>query len=341
MKMEFGVGLGRNERMSEVPELSRIAEESGFSHATFVDQPYLSPDPMVCMAVAALNTRRIRIGQGVTDPETTNPMVLGNAAATMYEMTGGRYFLGIGAGGLFGKVMKPVGARRLREAIEFIRAFTAGKEVEWNGEKIRHETSRRQVPVYIAGAGRRSLELAGRIGDGAIIMGGPPEFVKLKVDTIRQAAEKAGRDPDAIEIICRTWIYPCESKEKARKEVSGCLTQHCGLPSLDLEDADPEVRRLLRALEDREPGILAEIRKARDLWEPKYHEHPEGPHALVTTQRMIDLVHLTGSEEDIVEGLSKLYEVGVRTVAPGSYTIIDKKGLLREIGSKIMPHFRN
>ena len=123
--------------------------------------------------------------------------------------------------------------------------------------------------------------------------------------------------------------------------MSGCLTQHCGLPSLNLEDPDPETRRLLRNLEDREPGILAEIRKARELWQPKYHEHSDGPHALVTTQRMIDLVHLTGSEEDIVEGLSKLYEAGVRTVAPGTYTIIDKTGLLREIGSKIMPHFRN
>ena len=83
MKIEFGVGLGRNERMSEIAELSRVAEESGFSHATFVDQPYMSPDPMVCMAVAAVNTKRIRIGQGVTDPETTNALVLGNAAATM------------------------------------------------------------------------------------------------------------------------------------------------------------------------------------------------------------------------------------------------------------------
>ena len=172
MKMEFGVGLGRNERMSEIAELSQVAEENGFSHATFVDQPYMSPDPMVCMAIAAVNTRRIRIGQGVTDPETSNALVLGNAAATLYELTGGRYFLGIGAGGSFGKVMKPVGAKRLREAVGFIRNLTAGKEVEWNGEKIQHETSRRQVPVYIAAAGSRSLELAGQIGDGAFIMGG-------------------------------------------------------------------------------------------------------------------------------------------------------------------------
>ena len=170
--MEFGVGLGRNERMSEVAELSRVAEESGFSHASFVDQPYMSPDPMVCMAVAAVNTKRLRIGQGVTDPETTNALVLGNAAATMYDLTGGRYFVGIGAGGSFGKVMKPVGVGRLRKAIGFIRDFTAGKEVEWNGEKIQHETSTRQVPIYIAAGGRRSTELAGQIGDGAFMMGG-------------------------------------------------------------------------------------------------------------------------------------------------------------------------
>ena len=136
-------------------------------------------------------------------------------------------------------------------------------------------------------------------------------------------------------------MYPTESTEKARKQVSGCLTQHCGLPSLDLDDPDPDIQRLLRNLEDREPGILAEIRKAKELWQPKYHEHSDGPHALVATPRMIDLVHLIGSEERILEGLSKLYEAGVRTVAPGTYTIMDKKGLLREIGNKIMPHFRN
>ena len=35
--MEFGVGLGRNERMSKIADLSRVAEENGFSHASFVD----------------------------------------------------------------------------------------------------------------------------------------------------------------------------------------------------------------------------------------------------------------------------------------------------------------
>lgn len=341
MKIEFGAGLGRNERISEIAELSRVAEESGFSHITFVDQPYMSPDVMICMTIAALSTQRIRIGQGVVDPENYNALVIGNGAVCLDDLTGGRFFVGIGAGGPFGKVMGPVSQDKLRRSVEFIRGFTAGKEVEWNGERIQSEIGRRQVPIYIAAGGPKSCALAGEIGDGAFIMGGPPEFVKRKIDMIHRGAEKAGRDPDKIDIIVRVWIYPAESKEKARKEVSACLTQHCGLPSLNADDKDPEIRQMLQNLEERQPGILAEIQKVRDAWQPVYHEYMDSPHAKLVTQRMIDLVHLTGHVDDILEGLYKLYQVGVRTVAPGTYTIIDKKGLLREIGDKIMPHFRN
>ena len=68
MKIEFGVGMGRNERMDEVGEISRVAEESGFSFITFVDEPFLARDVHIMLAVAALNTRRARIGHGVLVP---------------------------------------------------------------------------------------------------------------------------------------------------------------------------------------------------------------------------------------------------------------------------------
>ena len=56
---------------------------------------------------------------------------------------------------------------------------------------------------------------------------------------------------------------------------------------------------------------------------------------------MIDLIHLTGTPEDICEGIYKLHKVGVKTIATANYTINDKKGMLKEIGSKIIPYFRN
>ena len=112
MKMNFAIGMGRNERMDEIAELSRLADEHGFTHATFVDEPYLARDVHVMATVAALNTKRLIIGQGVVDPKTYHPSALANAAASLHELTGGRAFLGMGAGGPFGKLMvRPIGTQ--------------------------------------------------------------------------------------------------------------------------------------------------------------------------------------------------------------------------------------
>ena len=280
-------------------------------------------------------------GQVITDPATYTPLVIGNAAATLSELTGGRYFVGLGAGGPFGKVMRPVSNKKLREAAQFIRKFTAGEEVEYDGQKVRSEHSRKRVPVYIAAGGTRSSQLAGEIGDGAFLMGGPPEAVKRKIELIEQWALKAGRGPSEIDILVRCWIYVAESKEKARREVAACLTQHCGLPGLRQDNPDPQIAEILQGVEREQPGILDDIRRVRDVWDPVWHEHIDAPHAKLVTQRMIDLIHLTGTPEDICEGIYQLHKVGVKTIATANYTIIDKKGMLREIGSKIIPQFRN
>lgn len=348
MRMDFVSVVGRNERIDEIGENARVAEESGFSHMAFVDQPFMSRDVVVMMTIAALNTRRIRIGHGVTDPETHPPLVIASSAATLNELSGGRFFAGIGAGGPYGKVMKPVPLKRLREAVEFVRKFTAGEEVELNGQKVRSEFAHQQVPICVAAESRRSLEMAGEIGDMVFTMGGPPHVLKWKIDQVLRGAEKAGRNPSEVDIWVHCLMYVAESKEKARREVAPCQMQHCGLPGLwdgvvgsrRVDHPDPEIAALLEQVERENPGILDEIRRVRAVWEPRWHEHPDAPHAKLVTQRMIDLMHLTGTPEDICEGIYKLQKAGVRTLAIANYTIIDKKGMMREIGDKIMPHFR-
>jgi hypothetical protein len=48
-----------------------------------------------------------------------------------------------------------------------------------------------------------------------------------------------------------------------------------------------------------------------------------------------------GTPEEIQEKLQRVQELGIKTVATVTYTIIDKKGMMRQIGDSIMPHFRN
>ncbi len=174
MKMRFGVGMGRNLRIDEIASHALVAEESGFSHVTFVDEPALLRDVHVMATIAALNTRRIRIGQGVVDPLTYHPSAIANAAASLNELSGGRAFLGLGAGEPFGKAMKPLSHHEFRESVLFVRKFMSGEEGEYKGVKMRSDWIRRPVPLYMAADGPRALEMAGELADGVILHGWAP-----------------------------------------------------------------------------------------------------------------------------------------------------------------------
>ena len=189
MKMDFAVGMNRNERMDEIGEHARVAEESGFKFVTYVDQPFMSRDVFASMTIAALNTHRIHIGQGVLDMTTHHPLAVAGGTASIDEVSGGRTIVGMGAGGAFGEKMRPRSVRELRDAVEFIRRFTSGEEVEAGGQKLKCEFHRRQLPVYLAATGPRTLEMAGEVADGIMFssaFGAHPEMLEVEAGTDRE-----------------------------------------------------------------------------------------------------------------------------------------------------------
>jgi 5,10-methylenetetrahydromethanopterin reductase len=348
MKMNFAIGMGRNERMDEIAELSRLADEHGFTHATFVDEPYLARDVHVMATVAALNTKRLVIGQGVVDPKTYHPSALANAAASLHELTGGRAFLGMGAGGPFGKLMvRPIGNRDLREAVQFVRTFLNGDEAEYYGQKMVSEWIGTRVPIYLAADGPKALELAGEVADGVIFMGGPPDFVKWKVDNIYRGAEKAGRDPTKIDICVRSYVYVTDDKQSAHRELSGFVP--FGAHILHRYAKIGAVMKVFERLDREQPGIVDEMKqffagaekyRREDGYNP-WFEKMDAPYAHLMTMRQIECIHIVGGVDEICEKVRALGEAGVTTVATANYTIIDKKRMVTDLGEKIMPHFRS
>jgi 5,10-methylenetetrahydromethanopterin reductase len=347
MRVDFAVGMGRNERADEIAGLARLADDRGFAHMTLVDEPYLARDVSVMATAAVLATRRIRVGQGVVDPATYHPSALANAAASLGELSGGRAFLGLGAGGPFGKLMKPLPHADLRAAALFVRKFLAGEEAEFKGGRMQSEWIRRPVPIYLAADGPRALELAGEVADGVYFMGGPPALVKWKVEQIYRGAERAGRDPSRLDICVRSYVYVTDSKERAWREAAGFVP--FGIRVLENLKKEPAIVELFERLERDSPGILDEMRRfaaaaARvtraDGYNP-WFEKIDAPYARLMTQRIIDCVHMIGTPAEIRDKIARLVEAGVTTIATATYTIIDKKGMLQSIADQIMPHFRN
>ena len=344
MKIDFSVGMGRNLRMGDIAGHAQVAEECGFSHITYIDSQNLCRDVYAMMTIAALNTHRIHIGHGVTNPFTRHPSVTASATATINELSGGRAFVGIGAGfsSMMTMGMKARPMSEFRETILFIKGYTAGREVEYGGSKMHSEWSRRQVPVYMASTGPRSVKMAGEIADGVMLLGIHPEMAKWNLEQLEKGASEAGRDITEIDIWARTLVYVASSKEEARREVASyAATCACEMYRSLLRRNTPEADDLRRRLERTDPGLVDDLRKVYESFDPYQHEVTDAPHSEVVTQRVIDSFLMTGTPDDICHQIERLQSLGFDNVSTVLFTVIDKKGMMREIAETVMPRFRN
>jgi hypothetical protein len=95
---EFGVGLFPTEPLPKMVQLAKVTEELGYSHIWVGDSHLIWREAYVNMAAMALNTIRVKLGTGVTNPLTRHPSVVASAYATLEEYALGRTIVGIGLG---------------------------------------------------------------------------------------------------------------------------------------------------------------------------------------------------------------------------------------------------
>lgn len=174
-----------------------------------IDQLWLTDSSMhakCCYSfatLAALHSRTMTIGTAVTNPITRHPGVSAVAALTQHEISRGRFRYGIGAGDrpLLALGYKPARLAVLEDAITATRRLWAGEEVTWeaNGFSLDKAHVRygapAQIPLYVSASGPKTLEMAGRVADGVILLAGlHPEGLQYAISHIERGAEKAGRD---------------------------------------------------------------------------------------------------------------------------------------------------
>ena len=341
--MEFGIGFGQEISAAEVPEYIRMAEEAGFEHATFVDMGSPSREVHVMMTSAALNSERINIGHGVTDPITYHPQVLANAVGTLRELTDGRAFVGLGTGGRLRKATDLPGARidQMREAMRFIRAYTAGEDATlgkgtWHSEWMRRSPyAGEPVPIRLAVSGPRMCRLGGELADAVFSIGINPMLQGWRKEMVQRGAEAAGRDPSKIDFWVRTQIYIAESKEAAYTELApyaaGCAEEI----ALSLRRTkSPEMIELANRIEREHPGLLDEFQQITDCHDHYSVERVGAAQAQPVTQRCIDFFLASGTVEDVREQLEPLRELGIKGVSNVTFALYDMKGHDQEGGDR-------
>lgn len=344
MAVEFGIGLGQDQDVHNVARYARVAEDLGFHHATMIDMGTLGQEVNVMMTVAALGTERIRIGHGVTNPATYHPGAIANAAASLRELTGGRAFVGIGAGGPYGQYLKKgVPMRELREAVQFIKEYSAGRDGEWRGERWHSEWIRdskwagQSVPIWVAVAGPKTCRIAGEFADAVFSIGMDAELQRWRMEQIEQGALAAGRDPASIDVWVRTQCYIAESKQAAKREMEPYAATCTWELYQILKRETPETLDLRKRIERRHPGLLDEFKRIFDNWDPYWTERIGGPQTVHTTQRVIDFFLASGPADQINEQIDVLAPLGIKGLSSVMFSIQEDLAMLERMSAELIP----
>jgi probable F420-dependent oxidoreductase len=174
-------------------------------------------DPMVALGFLAGATHRIRLGVAVVNMPYLAPGYLAKMAATADVLSRGRLDLGLGIGWLPDEftvtdaTMAHRGARTA-EYLEVLRRAWADGVTEFSGRFYQvppgrmapKPVQRPGPPILLAGLVPAALERAGRLADGWVTSSRTDlSRIGEGIKVVRGAAERAGRDPGAIRIVCR------------------------------------------------------------------------------------------------------------------------------------------
>ena len=98
MTTTFGVGLFPTEPIPKMIQLAKLSEELGYSHIWIGDSHLIWREAFVNLTAVAVNTSKVKLGTGVTNPLTRHPSVVSSAFVTLEEMAPRRINVGIGLG---------------------------------------------------------------------------------------------------------------------------------------------------------------------------------------------------------------------------------------------------
>ena len=304
--MDFGVVLQTDPPAQRVVELTKRAEELGFSHAYTFDSHVLWQEPFVIYSQMLAATENMVVGPMVTNPGTRDWTVTASLFATLNDTFGERTVCGIGRGDSAMRVIghKPCTLATLAEAMEVIKGLAEGREVVYNGQELtipwRGEGS---LPIWMAAYGPRALALCGARTDGFILQLADVDIAAWTIGAVRQAATDAGRDPDELTICVAAPAYVGDDIAHQRDQVrwfGGMVGNHVAdLVGRYGGDGSGVPRALTDYIEGREGYDYSE------------HGRSDNTHTDFVPDAIVDRFCLLGPAEAHVERLRELAELGV------------------------------
>jgi probable F420-dependent oxidoreductase len=306
--VKLGIGVSEDLPIAVQQAVAGHVESAGFT-SLWTNEASGRDALLLCQAWAAATTD-LQVGVGVVPIWTRSPAQLAMASATLQEATGGRFLLGIGVshpatmGPWHGaEVVKPRTAAA--ETLRILRQLEAGERSAVDGEVMRSSRFRLRITPpppptrrYLGAMGPRMLELAGTDAEGVLLNWCAAAEVGRAGGQVRDAATRAGRAADEVEVATYVRVAVDADRDRARAALAREIGQYCALPAyaahLERQGFGDEVQRVKDAHKAGADATgLAEALGERALAELGWAGTPtDDPAGMLDAYREAGLEHL-------------------------------------------------
>ena len=330
--MKFSLRFNNDLPVRDYVTYARAAEEAGFDQFWVSNDLFLRSASVILSAIA-MATERIEIGTCILNPYTIHPAEIAMFAATLDELSGGRFNLGISSGaedfiGWLGMDFD-LPRTRIVESINAINKLTSnanaatdGRVLRWTEEAWLRFESRRRVPIYLGAMSPKMLEEIGALADGGLPLLFPPEHYQNVLPHVKRGLQRSGRALDEIDLAACIWCSISADQDAAEAVLADKIAYYGHAMS---------------------PLILQQLGLTQNDFEPiRRAYHVEGD--MEAARRMVSpqmlRIGIAGSTDLLIERLEGLASLGLRHLSFGPPLGPDILSAIEAIGRDVIPQFK-
>ena len=352
--LNVGVIFKSYEPISAIQAYARQTEESGCSGGFWIAEAYHwfrkygheSRGCFTTLAAAAMATKEIPIGLGITSPYMRHPTIQASESNAVDELSGGRFIMGLGAGKVGTEYLdldmdKYTPVKTHRESMDIIRGIATGQAFAYEGELFKCDMPavdrqghglRTGIPVYIGATGPYMQRLAGKMSDGLLLPGlTSPGFTRYAREKCWAGAESVGRELPAKFPVGGVILAACSKDGAKAKDATRSYTATYIINKL---------RNIKNAV------ILSSSGLPDETWEPF--------RAAITAGTEDDVTHLvsddiqraftviSGTPDECLEITQELIDAGLNTplLEVVGASEADNLETIRLFGDEVLPRLR-
>lgn len=308
-------------------EQAAAAERAGWDGMLVPDTQSLMSDVYVSLTAAAIATRTLRLGTGVTNPFTRHPAVAASAFAALQELSQGRAVLGIGRGdnSLAHLGLAPASPEFFERYLVRVQGYLRGEPVRFDvtDRAGMHTVDRLpsagapehsvlrwlnpslpKVPVDVAASGPKVIRLAAVLADRlTFALGADPERLAWALTIAREARERAGLDPASLTFGAYVNVVPHPDPGVAVKLAAIGVTTFSRFSAMHGKVTSP-----MRS------DDTAEVERLVSAYDLGHHGDPAADHRTAVSDDYISRFGIVGPVEHCISRLREIQQIGIDRV---------------------------